>query len=77
MADMEAVSAFLEAHGVPVDLHESQGLRDSIVVSSGQGSDITILPEEIAVVSVGSEDPAAAQQRKERAIKRREELLEQ
>ena len=79
LADMEAVSAFLQSQSqaVPVDLQESQDLRDSMVMSSRQGSDITVLPEEIAVISVGSEDSTAAQQRKEKALKRREELLEQ
>ena len=68
MADLEAASAFLLSQGVPVDLAEPQGSRDSIAVSSREGSDMTVLPEEIAVISVGSEDPTAAQHRKERAL---------
>ena len=65
---MEAVSAFVEADAEPVDLQLSQGLRDSMVNSSRQGSDITILPEEIAIISVGSENSEAAHLRRERAI---------
>ena len=34
LADLEAVSAFLHSQVVPVDLQESQELRDSIVMSS-------------------------------------------
>ena len=65
---MEAVSAFVEADAEPVDLQLSQGLRDSMVNSSRQGSDITILPEEIAIISVGSENSEAAHLRREKAI---------
>ena len=65
---MEAVSAFVEADAEPIDLQLSQGLRDSMVNSSRQGSDITILPEEIAIISVGSENSEAAHLRREKAI---------
>ena len=57
---MEAVTAFNDSNFEPVELHQSQDLRDSLVNSSRQGSEITILPEEIAIISVGSENSAAA-----------------
>ena len=76
---MEAVSAFNEQNLElePVQLNESLDPRDSMVNSSRQGSDITILPEEIAIISVGSENSAAAHQRREKAIQRRDDLIEQ
>ena len=45
--------------------------------SNSQGSDMTVLPEEVCVVSIGSDDSDTAKLRKEKAIKRRKYLVEQ
>lgn len=85
LASMEAVSAFandFEKIHVRTDSREGAApdmlLRDSMVGESlSEESDITVLPEEVCVVSIGSEDSDRAKLRKERAIKRKRDLVEQ
>jgi hypothetical protein len=79
LASMEAVSAFAEFDIIHVrpDSREAinKTLRESMVnTSSSEESDMTVLPEEVCVVSIGSDDSATAKIRKERAIKRKKEL---
>jgi len=79
LASMEAVSAFAEFDLIHVrpDSRDAinKTLRESMVnESNSEESDITVLPEEVCVVSIGSEDSATAKLRKERAIKRKKEL---
>ena len=53
-------------------------LRESMVAESvSQSSDMTVLPEEVCVVSIGSDDSVTARLRKEKALKRKRDLHEQ
>lgn len=84
LASMEAVSAFAigkqEKIHVRPDSREAASamlVRESMVgESESEDSDITVLPEEVCVVSIGSEDSERARVRKERAIKRKKDLVE-
>lgn len=86
---MEAVSAFandFEKIHIRTDSRDGaqEGsvapeklVRDSMVGESlSEESDVTVLPEEVCVVSIGSEDSERAKLRKERAIKRKRDLAE-
>ena len=53
-------------------------IRESMVKDEeSEESDITVLPEEVCVISIGSDDSDRALLRKERAIKRKKDLVEQ
>ena len=88
---MDAVSAF--AAGIDHKIHvkhdsredlirdpddEPTPIRVSMVASSDSTeSDITVLPEEVCVISIGSDDSDRARIRKEKAQKRKRELQQQ
>ena len=49
--------------------------RDSMVVDTESAeSDITVLPEEVCVVSIGSEDSPTTVLRRQKALKKRRDL---
>ena len=52
--------------------------RESMVAQSiSQASDLTVLPEEVCVVSIGSDDSEKGKLRKQKAIKRKKDLQAQ
>jgi len=85
---MDAVSAFASAQMdriyIKDDSHEDLLLnqarlekesRDSMVVETESAeSDLTVLPEEVCVVSIGSEDSPTTRVRREKALRRRRDL---
>ena len=90
LASMDAVSCFASAKldriyikddsnedllQAAQNMNASRVSRDSMVMDTESAeSDLTVLPEEVCVVSIGSEDSETTRLRREKALRRRRDL---